>query len=99
VHSDDLNLGHVNPAEVDGPGPDWYRELAEERGTPWPRGAHITRLSHTVGLALARTRLPEAWPCRRCGGPKVCADLAETLAYRQCGYAPGADPYGPWYHQ
>jgi hypothetical protein len=91
----------TDPAEVDGPGPEWYAELAETQGTPWPRGAHITRMSHTVGLALARTRLPECWPCPRCGGPKICPDLAATLPFRVCGYAPvtPAEPYGRWVHQ
>lgn len=94
------DLSHVDPAEVDGPGPEYYRERAEESGHAWPRGAHLTRMSHTVGLALARTRLPEAWPCKRCGGPKICADLTATLPYRKCGYAPvSSDPYGAWVHQ
>ena len=93
------DLSHVDPTEVDGPSPEYYRERAEETGHAWPRGAHIARLSHTVGIARARTRLPEKWPCLICGGPKVCADLAETLAFRACGYAPGTDPYGPWFHQ
>lgn len=91
----------ADPAEVDGPGPDWYSELAETRGAPWPRGAYIARLTHTVGIARARTRLPEAWPCPKCGGPKVCPDLASTIPYRKCGYAPvtTGDPYGRWVHQ
>ncbi len=93
------DLRHATPAEVDGPGPDWYRELAEECGTPWPRGAHLTRLSHTVGFALARAKMARTWPCGRCGGPKICPDLTATLPYRLCGYGPAGDPYGPWVHQ
>jgi hypothetical protein len=93
------DLNHVYPAEVDGPGPDWYRELAEERGTPWPRGAYTARLTHMTGFALARQRMPQMWPCPKCGGPKVCPDLAATLPYRECGYSPAGDPYGPWVHQ
>ena len=91
------DLRHVDPAEVDGPGPEFYRELAEDRGAPWPRGAHITRLSRTVGFALARAQMTQTWPCGRCGGPRVCPDLAATLAYRKCGYAE-VDGRG-WIHQ
>lgn len=92
------DLRHTHPgAEADDPGAEYYRELAEERGTPWPRGAFITRLSHTTGFALARAKMARTWPCGRCGGPRVCPDLTATLPYRQCGYAevPGLG----WIHQ
>lgn len=85
--------------EGDGPGPEYYRELAEERGTPWPVGAFITRANHLAGIGRARQCVPVRWPCPVCGGPEFCADLAATLPFRQCGYAPVADPDGLWIHQ
>lgn len=81
----------ADPAEVDGPGPEYYRELADELGHPWPP-ATITR---TAAVACASGSW--AWTCGKCGGPGVCPDLAATLPYRQCGYAE-VDGLG-WVHQ
>lgn len=93
-------MGNIDPAEIDGPSAEWYRELAETSTVPWPRGVYIARLSHTAGFALARAHMAVTWPCGRCGGPRVCPDLPATLAYR-CGYAPAdpADVFGRWVHQ
>lgn len=94
-------MSNIDPAEVDGPGAEYYRELAETRGAPWPRGIHITRLSHTAGIARARGLMPRVFPCPLCGGPQICPDLAATIPYRSCGYAAvdPAEPFGPWVHQ
>jgi hypothetical protein len=84
----------VDPAEVDGPGAEWYRELAETENRPWPRLEVFARWSHAVGIARALPAPP--WPCRKCGGPQYCPDLRSTLPYR-CGYVELVD--GRWLHE
>ena len=83
-------------AEVDGPSAEWYREAAESAGALWPRPHIVTRTTHLIGIARAMALGPR-WPCPKCGGPRVCPDLASTLAYRKCGYAEVAGV--GWVHQ
>lgn len=83
---------HADPAEVDGPGPEFYRELAEVNGHPWPVPVPVTCPAHAAIRCASGS-----WSCGKCGGPGVCPDLAATLPYRQCGYA--EVPRVGWVHQ
>jgi hypothetical protein len=85
----------VNAEDIDGPGPEWYREAMERDGTPWPPPRSFTRAEHA--RLTPRARADGTWPCPRCGGPAVLPDLASTLPYRQCGYA--QTPAGTWVHK
>jgi hypothetical protein len=94
------DLRHVDPLEVDGPGAEYYRELAEVDGRGWPPVHAMTGEQHA-----ALTRRPTfpwyghgpAWRCPRCHAPAILPDLASTLPYRQCGFLELAD--GRWIHQ
>jgi hypothetical protein len=90
---------------VSGPGAEWYYELAETLGKPWPVPRSMVRATHRelarrqAEAEAERARLEaeaEMWTCEICGGPRVCPDLAATLAYPPCGYAETEDR--TWVH-
>ena len=85
-----------------GPDPEWYWELRETQGRPWPLTVAMTRANHAAladrrAAAELKAALAE-WTCPACGGPRECPDLPSTLAYRSptCGYAEVAG--GRWAH-
>jgi hypothetical protein len=85
-------------ADDGGPGLEWYRELAETLGAPWPWPHAMTRLTHARMTARAMERAPRTRPCPICGGPRFLPDLEATLPYTKCGYAEVA-PGGGWVHE
>jgi hypothetical protein len=85
-------------ADYGGPGPEWYRELAEFLGAPWPRPPSMTRTARAYMTARAIERAPRTWPCPTCGGPRFLPDLKATLPYTKCGYAE-VPPGGGWVHE
>lgn len=82
-----------------GPSYEYYRELAETQGHPWPEAHAITRAQHAALTAPPSPPIlagrDDGWRCPRCGAPAIVPDLEATLPYR-CGFLELAD--GRWIH-